>query len=98
MQGNSSLAVDLDEIWGTEGPFAFSIWMQQESDPGDLFQYLVSTRSNASGESIDQLSDVYQPNEVSLPSLTQNKMKHSDNAEAGELLRILPLIACKQDQ
>ncbi len=65
-QGNSSLAVDLDEIWGTAGPFAFSIWMQQESDPGDLFQYLVSTRSNDSGFAISQLSDVYQPNEVQM--------------------------------
>ena len=65
MQGNASISVDLDNVWGTAGPFAFSIWMQQDSDPGELFQYLVSARSNDTGYAISQLSDVYQPNEVS---------------------------------
>lgn len=64
LQGNSSIAVDLEPIWGSTGAFAFSLWIQQRPDPGTLFQYLVSARSNATGFEIEQLTDVYQPNEV----------------------------------
>lgn len=61
--------MDLAGGWGSNGPFAFSIWIQQTNNPGELFQYVVSTRSNATGYLINTTTDVYQPNQVpdSLP-------------------------------
>ena len=69
MQGDASLSVDIEGGWGSNGPFAWSVWVQQTSNTGDLHQYVVSTRSNATGYLINNTIDVYQPDEVKAPSL-----------------------------
>jgi hypothetical protein len=65
-QGNASLSVDMLGGWGNDGPFAFSMWIQQKTDPGDYFQYVLSTRSNATGYLINNTIDVFQPDQVHL--------------------------------
>ena len=54
--------------WGASGAFAFNLWIQQRESDGDVFQYVVSTRSQADGTDIATTDDIYEPNEV-FPSL-----------------------------
>lgn len=51
--------------WGTSGPFAFNLWIQQRPGSNSSFQYLLSARDNADGPITNSTTDVYQPNEVS---------------------------------
>ena len=55
------------QTWGASGAFAFNLWIQQRENDGDVFQYMMSTRSNADGTIIATTDDIYEPNEV-LPS------------------------------
>ena len=52
------------QTWGASGAFAFNLWIRQREADGDVFQYVVSTRSQADGTAIATTDDIYEPNEV----------------------------------
>lgn len=59
----SSLAVE-GVKWGSTGPFAFNVWINQATNPGDKFQYIISTRARALGNVTDD--NIFYPNQVNL--------------------------------
>ncbi len=67
MDAGSSMAVE-GVKWGTQGPFAFNVWVEQATNKGSMFQYVISTRSRDLGNVTDD--DIFYPNQVRTPTLT----------------------------
>ncbi len=48
--------------WGSQGPFAFNVWVKQATNKGSMFQYVISTRSRDLGNVTDD--NIFYPNQV----------------------------------
>lgn len=67
MQASSEETLSVGPFaWGSSGAFAINLWAQQRSSQGDLFQYLLSTRSKNAGDITNATTDMYGPNQVCL--------------------------------
>ncbi|BDA48704.1 hypothetical protein COCOBI_12-3860 [Coccomyxa sp. Obi] len=69
----SSMAIE-GVKWGTQGPFAFNVWVKQASNKGSMFQYVISTRSRNLGNITDD--NIFYPNQVHVYLPDKNHPAH----------------------